>query len=305
MIKYDWIKKHNNQILGLFILLFSLWIILYIVPEFLILLFHTLLGNVLLIVFSLLLFAYNKSYGVLFFVSSIVLYRVSKMESKENFTDKPQEDFIKLQHSINPNSIFDMQVLSRQVSQEDIDYYNKNGIWYWTPEVQQLYENAVIENPFIRTFSGDSRINAQKIYNQNAILRLLGQQTKEGTFLLSGVLLPMKKPDLPDGYGDFPYSSGLKQQDMDIIKCNMKNDIAYPEKTHYTGKRGIFGEKITTTEVVNNVDLPKLIPGFSFLKEPCNPCNAINAIPNYDCSFLLKTAPTDNSVSPVWQFLWS
>lgn len=297
----SWIKKYNNQIIGLFIIILSIWIIFYFIPELIILLFQTFLGNFLLLLSCILLFSVNKMYGIIFSLFVLILYCLSILSKTEHFTDKSQQDFIKLQHTIHPNSIFDMQVLNKQVTQEELDYYNQNGIWYWSPEVKQLYKNAVLKNPYIRTFSGDSLMNAQKIYNQNAILQILGQQTKEGQFLLTGIQIP--KP-IPDGYGEFAYSSGLKPRDMDIIKCNMKTDLAYPEKTHFLGKRGIFGEQLTTTEAISNEDLPKVIPGFSFLNGSCNPCNAINSVPKYDCPFLIKTSSTDNSISPLWKYQW-
>lgn len=299
-----WIKKHNNQIIGLFIILIIIWIIIYFIPEFIILLFHTLLGNCLLLLSTLLLFSTNKIYGISFALFILILYRVTILSRKESFTEKSQTDFIQLQHTINPNSIFDMEILTKQVSAEELEYYNKNGIWYWCPEVKQLYKNAVLKNPYIRTFSGDSLMNAQKIYNQNAILQLLGQQTKEGQFLLTGIQIPATEKPIPDGYGEFAYSSGLKSRDMDMIKCNMKTDIAYPEKITFLGKRGIFGEQLTTTEAIKFQDLPKFIPGFSFLNGSCNPCNAVNSLPKYDCPFLIKTSSTDDFVSPIWKYLW-
>ena len=40
-----------------------------------------------------------------------------------------------------------------------------------------------------------------------------------------------------------------------------------------------------TSTVIDNSQLPTLIPGFTFLNEPCNPCNLINK--NFDCPFAI------------------
>ena len=86
-------------------------------------------------------------------------------------------------------------------------------MWPWSQDVINLYTEAVNKNPFIRTYSGDSVNYARKIYNQAAILRLLSIETKEWNFLISGVQInggPKNDlEDLPSGYGDFGYESGL------------------------------------------------------------------------------------------------
>ena len=103
------------------------------------------------------------------------------------------------------------------------------------------------------------------IYNEVAILRILSYQTKEGQFLLNGVLIqdPSGNPmeDLPSGFGNFPYKSGLlENKSNDIIKCNMKNpNGATLERIKYTGKGGIYGEQTSTITPVNYNNLENII----------------------------------------------
>jgi Fe-S cluster assembly protein SufB len=84
------------------------------------------------------------------------------------------------------------------------------------------------------------------IYNQAAILRILSYQTKEGQFLLNGVLVQdpsgNKLEDLPSGFGNFAYKAGLiGNKSDDIIKCNTrKENGATLERITYTGKGGIY-----------------------------------------------------------------
>jgi hypothetical protein len=84
-------------------------------------------------------------------------------------------------------------------------------------------------------------------------------QSNEGQFLINGVLVKNSN-SLPNGVGDFAYTSGLTSND--IIKCNMSSNTL--ERT--TAK---YGEKT----LVDYTKLENIIPGFHFLKSPCNPCN--------------------------------
>jgi hypothetical protein len=93
----------------------------------------------------------------------------------------------------------------------------------------------------------------------------------------------------------------------DIIKCNMKNSTSNPtlERITYTGKGGIYGEQTSTTNPVDYNDLENIIPGFTFLSKPCNPCGAINETPDYSCPFQLKVKNNSPFISDVWQYLWN
>jgi hypothetical protein len=94
---------------------------------------------------------------------------------KEGFTwsDSSKDEFVRLQHTINPNIIFDTEEIQKQASQKDLNYYLSNGIWYWSDKVKNMYKKASEHNPYIRTSPEDSMNYAQKIYNENAILQVL------------------------------------------------------------------------------------------------------------------------------------
>jgi hypothetical protein len=203
-------------------------------------------------------------------------------------------------------------IQENQASQEELDYFNKNGMWPWSNSTIKLYEAAIKSSPFIRTLPKDSVNYARTIYNEAAILRIISYQTKEGHFLLNGVLVKNpsgnKYEDLPNGFGDFALSkdSGLlKNRSDDIIKCNMNNpQNSTLERITYTGKGGIFGEQRSKITEVDYNELEKIIPGFTFLNGPCNPCGALNENPDYSCPFRLKVKNKPPFVSGVWQHLW-
>ena len=139
----------------------------------------------------------------------------------------------------------------------------------------------------------------------------MSYQTKEGQFLLNGVLVKdpegNKIEELPSGFGDFPYESGLlEDRTDDIIKCNLSNDLEPNlERIRYTGKGGIFGEQKQKVTQVDYNELENIIPGFTFLSSPCNPCKTMGSIPDYSCPFRLKVKNKTPFISNVWQYLWN
>ena len=216
--------------IGLLTILILLWLVLYFIPEIFTSLFNTILGNLILITVSVLSLMYNLNYGIITTIVIIVIYRFSQLSrAKEGFTwnKDSTHDFLLIQSTINRNNIFDVNLIQEnQASQEELDYFNKNGMWPWSQKTIQLFKEALNSNPYIRTYPGDAINHARTIYNESAVLQILSHQTKEGQFLLNGVLIQdpsgNSNEDLPNGYGEFGYKAGLiGNKSDDIIKCNM------------------------------------------------------------------------------------
>ena len=308
-------EENKTIIIGLLTILIGLWVIMYLIPSFFVSLFNTILGNLILVLIVILVGIHDYKYGLGLGLIFIILIRfvdlisVSKKEAFE-LSQKSIDDFLLVQHTINPKIVFDIEEIKKQASQEELDYFLKNGMWPWSDDVIQLYREAVERNQLIRTYSGDSVNYARKIYNQTAILRLMSLETKEGRFLLSGVQVndgkPNKLEDLPSGFGDFGYGeSGLAEHMYPIIKCKIDdNGNTSLEKTVYTGKGGIFGEQTSIKSEVNYNDLGSEIPGFTFVNSPCNPCKAFNSSPDYSCPFNLDVKNVNPGISHVWKYLW-
>jgi len=302
-------EENKTKIIGLLTVLLLLWLIFYLIPEFFISLFNTFLGNIILILTVFLVSFYNYTYGIALGLLFLIVFRFSYLlRTKEGFTWKKQseQDFLLIQNTINRNVIFDTKMIQEsQASQEEVDYFNKNGMWPWSQDVIKLYEDSIKKNPYIRTYSKDSINYARKIYNQAAILRVISMQTKEGQFLINGVLVPDNsgnpKETLPSGFGIFGYKSGLiENREDDIIKCKTNNSGL--ERITYEG-RGFFEQQTKKVTNVDNNDLENVIPGFSFTNGPCNPCGALKQTADYSCPFQLNVKNTPN-VSEVWKYLW-
>jgi hypothetical protein len=323
-------NENRTKLIGLLTILLALWLVLYFIPEVFLSLFNTLLGNLILIIATLLIYMNNRIYGLTFGLFALILYRFSRL-SKDGFSvnvtgtfnieDQKQKEeatlqelqqiFLEIQDTINRNTIFDMNVINSQSSKKELEYFNKNGQWPWSQDVINLFEEAISRNPYIRTVPAEATNYARTIYNEKAILRILSYQTKEGQFLINGVLVKdpsgNKMEELPSGFGNFPYETGLLGNRVDdIIKCNTKNE-ANPtlERIRYTGKGGIFGEQREKVTPVDYNKLEEIIPGFTFLNKPCNPCGAIASTPDYSCAYRLKVKDKPPFISNVWQYLWN
>ena len=246
-------EDNKTRMIGLLTITLILWTVLYLIPEVFASLFNTFLGNFLLILISIVTLLYNKMYGIIISLILIILYRFQKLSSnpnkfKENFTQDSTREFLLIQNSINPDIIFDLNMIQNQASQQELDYFNTHGIWPWSQETKDMYVEALNTNPYIRTYSPNELPYVMKIYNESAIKEILFNQSNEGQALLNGVLV------------------------------NLTTELL--ERTVYTGKGGIFGEQ---TSIVNPVDynnLESIIPGFNFIDEPCNPCTSA-----YSCHF--------------------
>jgi hypothetical protein len=337
-MKVKFNEETKIKIIGLLTILICLWLVLYFIPELFVSLFSSLLGNLILIISTTLVFMNNRTYGLIVGLIILVLYRFSRL-SKEGFEvnisgsfnideelrqgitrqgitqqgisqQDMNEDFLRIQSTINRNKVFDMDIINSQASKEELDYFNKNGKWPWSQEVIKLFEEAINRNPYIKTIPEIATEHARTIYNQAAIIRVLTTQTKEGQFLLNGVLVKdpsgNKMEELPSGFGNFPYESGLLGNRVDdIIKCNMKNDNNPTlERIRYTGKGGIFGEQTQKVTPVDYNDLEKIIPGFTFLNKPCNPCGSMAENPDYSCAYRLRVKDKPPFISSIWQYLW-
>ena len=268
------------------------------------------MANIILIIIVIIISLYNFKLGLIVGIILLLMF-ILLNNRREGFTwtNKSEQDFLKIQSTINPGIVFDTKMIQEtQASQEELDYFIKNGEWPWSDEVIKLYKNALNKNPYIRTYEDIAVYNIRKIYNQAAILRILSMQTKEGQFLINGI----KKKSincnptetLPSGFGSFGYNSKLiGDLEDDIIKCNSDNTGL--ERISYTSKGGIFGEQTKEITNINNNELENLIPGFSFKNSTCNPCESLKQLPDYSCPFKIKVKGSPEPISDVWKYLWN
>jgi hypothetical protein len=320
-------SKNDNELLiiGLTSILIIIWVILYLIPNIFVELFNTILGKAILILFVILVSFKNLYYGTILLFTFIIIYRFltlslySQTKQKEGFTWNQQstDKFLEIQKLINPQIVFNTPEIQQQATQEEVNYFNQHGRWPWSEQVKNLYKEALNKNPYIRTSHEDAINTISTIYNEQAILQMLSWQAKEGQFLLNGVSINTGKSnpyeDLPSGWGDYAFNSKQISKNNNIIKCgyNKNNDTSGNkpgelslQEIEHRGNDGILYNHVKKITPVDYNNLEKLIPGFSFLKGPCNPCEALNNPPNYNCPFELNIRGEKNGISPIWKYLW-
>ena len=205
-------EDNINILIGILSILIFLWIILYLIPNFLSSLFNTILGNLILLLFVILVCSQNIKYGLIFGIVLIILYRFSHFKEAFTWSDNSATEFIKLQNSINPQNIFDISEIQKQASQEEVDYFLKNAEWQWSTETDELYKNALNKNPYVRLYPEDALKDAKTKYNQNIITQILSSQEKTENSLqnLNNQILNNMNNER-DGLGSYAFTSGLEK----------------------------------------------------------------------------------------------
>jgi hypothetical protein len=289
--------NNSTMLVGLLSLLVSLWLLLYIIPSLLFSLFHTFLGNLILLLILILVGSQNAPLALLLGVCVIIFYRFSLL--KEGFTENSTNEFLGLQQTVNPQLVYDMSNLAQQVSQSDLDAFLKSGTWTWSQDVQDLYQESVKKNPYVRSNVeiGDVE-DASKIYNEKIMMDILALQNKEGQLLASGMtVLDVDKVER-DGLGSYSMSSGLQPFNLgdSVIRCDGSRGM---QQVKYVGQERTFATPLYEKSILKNEELENVIPGFKFTSGVCNPCSGLDG--DYSCPF---TVDSFGSTSNVWKYLW-
>jgi hypothetical protein len=199
---------------------------------------------------------------------------------KEGFTwsDDLKKRFVEFQQTENDNrNQYNMDVIQQQASPKEVEELLATGFWPWSDDTRYQYMDSVWHNKIIKVNIGDAMEYAQKTYNEAAAKRLLAWNAKEGQFLLFGA---------------------KGNTDNDMIKCS-------PDDNNNSVMQKIIKTEVSVNPKVvdiDNANIPNEMPGFSFVKEPCNPCVALHD--DYSCPFKLNIKGEDDTVSHFWRKLW-
>ena len=205
------LNEDNKTILiGLLSILVAVWFILYFVPSFLFSLFNTILGNLILLLIAILVCSFDIKYGLVFITILIILYRFSHLKESFTWSDNSITQFIDLQNSINPKIVFDVNEIQKQASQEEVDYFLKNGEWKWSKDVEDLYTKLLSKNPYVRLYPEDAIKDTKTKYNQSIITEILDAQNKASDDLQKKNQDNINNMNNNrDGLGSYSFTSGL------------------------------------------------------------------------------------------------
>ena len=199
-------QDNKTILIGLLSVLVVMWIILYVIPNFLVSLFNTILGNLILLLSLILVSSQDIKYGAVLAIILVVLYRFSHLKEGFTWSEESDKKFIELQNSINPRIVFDTKEIQKQASQEEVDYFLKNSMWPWSKEVEDLYNKLLEKNTYVRLNSEDAINESKTKYNQTIITEILSEQLDA---LQNNENVHINVDDR-DGLGSYPFSSGLE-----------------------------------------------------------------------------------------------
>lgn len=203
------------------------------------------------------------------------------------------DDFQSYQATYLPQYSFDMAMLQKQAAPWEVEALLRDGVWPWSDEVKKMYREYVAENWFVSVDPGEALNNAMSVYNQAAIVQMMALNSKEGSFLLNGVI---------NGH-----TEGVPANKGNVVVCDSGDaNTSRMVQKKVVGFSGIWGNLIVDESPVDDADLPAVVPGFSFINEggACNPCGALGSVPDYSCAYRLNVGD-GGEVSPIWKMLWS
>ena len=245
-------------------------------------------------------FSYNMFFLILLVVSIILFNSFTKTKTGfQNYNSSTwSPDLIKrfniYQTTISKNiTNFDLEILQKQATPLEVEQLLETGYWPWPEELQNEYLNKVLYNKIIKIEPKYALDYAMKTYNRNAARELLAWNSKEGQFLLYGGII---------GTNNTNNVNNINVNNT--IKCSTdSNGNSVMEKTVFNGMNLWNGYINTNTSVVKPEDIPKEMPGFTFVNNPCDPCVALNSPGDFSCPFKLNIKG-DDSISNPWKSLW-
>lgn len=213
------------------------------------------------------------------------------------WSDDLKQRFLAYQKTMNKNNYqFNLDILQKQVNPKQVENYLQSGYWNWPNSLIKDFLIDIGNNKLIKYEPGVALNHSMRLYNQQAISNILSWNTKEGKLLLYGIDLGATDEDkLYYHRASLPHNS---------IKCvTDSNGNSYMEKTEFNGIDKLSGYPIEKKTRLKPDELTNVIPGFSFVKDKCDPCVALDG--DYSCPFNINVNnDKKNDISNIWRKLW-
>lgn len=224
---------------------------------------------------------------------------------KYKWSKKTIDAFLALNVSLY-RRMFDVDTLQCQASEEEAVEFLKTNLWPWTEQTKQGYQDVIRRNTMLRTDLHFVMEDAMGTYTNSAMQQLIYWNTPEGKLLLEGRFVP-GTVQVYSGDGAYGLNSGLQPLNQDIIRCGANGKMI---RLHNVGTDGITGAHLQKVSEVDYMELPKLLPGFSWGRSgACNPCENLENPPYQKCKFSIPPpkntliVETDTEKTP-WTVSW-
>lgn len=194
-------------------------------------------------------------------------------------TWKPETlyNYLLTQKTNNENVIYDPIILQQNATQEEAEYFLKNGYWYWSEKTKREYIDKLNKNTIVRTFPKQSLEIYQKIYPEKTIQEILYFNSPEGEFVLEDTIYnenQNKEKAHNKGMGIFGFTSGLLNEESNQrIGCRKLKGDQTSEPYLIIPSKGTYSQVLPKAKKLDYSQIPELINGFQYMNETCNPCS--------------------------------
>lgn len=181
-------------------------------------------------------------------------------------------DFKTFTQFFTPNQRYNISVMQKNTSPEEVEFFLKNGYYNWSENTRLWFLDTISKNKILRVNPQHAMNESMQIYPENAIRQKLYWNTPEGKFVLFGADNIVGNDDNDDNDN---YTQEIKPQIS--LKCSPSGNLLMTTKNYETGD-------ILTKPIKDYQILPNLINGFRFIGNDsstgCNPC-----LGNKECNF--------------------
>ena len=199
-------------------------------------------------IFLLYLLTNNNIEGYITLNSQV--YSDTTINDYNNFITKLQQDNTSF-------SALEIDTLQTDgVPESDVENFIKTGTWVWSNDFTNAMKQTELNVP-----------NMNETSVTNDITTAQKSIPEQWYIYLSGL-----------GYGLSLNNIGKKYN----LGCNIDNTT---NKSTGDSMYTLDASGNITNTSVDNSQLPTLIPGFTFIDTPCNPCNVING--NFSCAYAI------------------
>ena len=133
------IPKNNNIFVAIVAVLALFSVVLYAFPAAFVFLFNNILGNLLLALGVIGVGYFDFRWALGLAAIFVILYQAFSLSKRslgrEGFTEwssKLKTDFANFENTHNPNFQFDVNIIQKQASPEEVEYLIKNNKWPWS-----------------------------------------------------------------------------------------------------------------------------------------------------------------------------
>jgi len=211
-------------------------------------------------IFLLYLLSNNNTNTEGFITLSPIVYSDTTINDYNNYITKLQQN---TSTSMSPITVDTLQQIG--VPESDVENYIKTGTWTWSNGFMNAMKQTELNVPNMDETSVTTALtNAQKSIPEQWYIAIYGNM-----------------------YGTNLNNNGKKYN----IGCNIDSTT---KKSTGDSMYTLDASGNVTTTTVDNSQLPTLMPGFTFIDSPCNPCNVVNG--NFSCAF----ANPDDQNQPIF-----